>query len=221
MEFLKEILGDELFAQFTEKVNAHNGDEANKEKQIKIGNLGSGEYVGKGKYDALNEMLNGKQTELDTANGLIAELKKTAKGNEALEGKISEYERTIATLQAQNAEIRTKAALKFALMEAKALDIPYMTFNVQEKLRQDGKTLELDENDNIKGWEDMLSALKTQYPAHFETATKGREIVGDNKLPESDKRPPVVTKEDFNKMGYNSRVKLKETNPELYSQLTN
>lgn len=53
MEFLKEILGEELFNQIAEKINAHNGNEANKDNQIKIGNLGSGEYVGKGKYDAL------------------------------------------------------------------------------------------------------------------------------------------------------------------------
>ena len=28
MEFLKEILGEELYAKFVEKVNAFNGDEA-------------------------------------------------------------------------------------------------------------------------------------------------------------------------------------------------
>ena len=54
MEFLKEILGADLYAQITEKINAHNGNEANKDKQIKIGNLGSGEYVGKGKYVLLD-----------------------------------------------------------------------------------------------------------------------------------------------------------------------
>ena len=38
MEFLKEILGDDLFKQIEEKINAHNGNEANKEKQIKLAN---------------------------------------------------------------------------------------------------------------------------------------------------------------------------------------
>lgn len=76
MEFLKAILGEELFKQFAEKLNAYNGDEANKDKQIKLANLGGGEYVGKGKYDALQALLDGKTAELDTANGLIADLKK-------------------------------------------------------------------------------------------------------------------------------------------------
>ena len=34
MDWLKEVLGDELFAKFTERLNAYNGDENNKEKQI-------------------------------------------------------------------------------------------------------------------------------------------------------------------------------------------
>ena len=76
MEFLKEIVGEELFNQFSEKINAHNGNEANKDKLIKLANLGTGEYVSKAKHDALQALLDGKTTELDTANGLIADLKK-------------------------------------------------------------------------------------------------------------------------------------------------
>ena len=77
MEFLKELFGGKpmTFDELVQAVNAHNGNEANKDKQIKIGNLGTGEYVGKGKYDALQELVNGKETELKSANDLIAELK--------------------------------------------------------------------------------------------------------------------------------------------------
>jgi hypothetical protein len=42
MEFLKELLGEELYSQIEAKINEHNGNEANKDKQIKIGNLGTG-----------------------------------------------------------------------------------------------------------------------------------------------------------------------------------
>ena len=101
MDFLKEILGEELFAQVKEKIDAHNGDEANKDKQIKIGNLGSGEYVGKGKYDALQEAMTGKNTEITNANNLIAELKKASKGNEDMQKKFTEYEAENAKLQAE------------------------------------------------------------------------------------------------------------------------
>ena len=37
MEFLKAILGDELYSQFESKINEYNGSEANKDKQVKMG----------------------------------------------------------------------------------------------------------------------------------------------------------------------------------------
>ena len=187
MEFLKEILGEELFNQCTEKINAHNGNEANKDKKIKLANLESGEYVGKLKYDDIVAQLAGKQTELDTANGLIAELKKGTKGNEELQGKITGYETQVADLQQELAKTKMESALKVALLSAKALDIPYMTFKVNEKLKEQGKALELDENENIKGWDDMLSGLKTQFPTQFESAKGGKEFE-ENPLPEGDER---------------------------------
>ena len=187
MEFLKEILGEELFKQVTEKVNAHNGNEANKDKQIKVGNLGSGEYVSKAKHDALQALLDGKETELSTANGLIADLKKATKGNEDLQGKITGYETQVSDLQKQLAETKVKSALKIALLSEKVQDIDYITFKVNEKMKEQGKTLELDENENIKGWDDILSGLKTQLPGHFNKADNNK-VIEENRLPDSDTR---------------------------------
>jgi len=53
MEFLKEILGDDLYNQFAEKINAFNADEANKDKGIKLANIATGEYVGSTHSDFL------------------------------------------------------------------------------------------------------------------------------------------------------------------------
>lgn len=186
MDFLKEILGEELFAQLTEKLNAHNGNEANKDKQVKLGNLASGEYVGKGKFDALNELLTGKQTELDTANGLIEQLKKGTKGNEELQGKITQYESTVADLQAQLQETKIKSAAKVGLLAEGCLDVDYVTYKLNEKLKEKGETLELDENENIKGWNDMVSGLKTQLPTQFKSSTPENKNVLENRLPEGD-----------------------------------
>ena len=186
MEFLKAVLGEEFYKQFVEKVNAYNGDEANKDKQIKLGNLASGEYVGKGKFDALQEALNGKDTELTSANDLIAQLKKDTKGNEDLQGKITQYEQQNAQLQAELQETKLKSAIKVALMSEKAIDVYYLTFKMNEKLKEKGETLELDENDNIKGWSDKLSGLKTQFPTMFESGSNcgdGYKPLGDGKIP--------------------------------------
>lgn len=192
MEFLKEILGD-LYDQVVEKINAHNGNEANKDKQIKVGNLASGEYVGKGKYDALNELLKGKETELNTANGLIAELKKGTKGNEELQGKITSYESQVAELQQKLVETKLTAAIKVALLSEKAVDVDYLTFKLNEKLKEKGETLELDENENIKGWDDLISNAKTKLPTQFEAAKGNGKIIEENKLPKSEDRKTEPT----------------------------
>ena len=218
MEFLKEILGEELFNQLVSKINEHNGNEANKDKQVKLGNLGTGEYVSKAKHDALQALLDGKETELTTANGLIAELKKGTKGNEELQGKITGYETQVADLQKELAETKVKSALKVALISEKVLDVPYMTFKIEEKLKEQGKTLELDENENIKGWDDLISGMKTQLPTQFEKA--GGRVPEPNPLPRGLNEPSGITQEQFNKMGYQSRLKLKQEQPEVYAQMT-
>lgn len=186
MEFLKAILGDELYSQVVSKVNEHNGNEANKENQVKIANLASGEYVGKGKYDALDALLKGKETELTTANGLIAELKKGTKGNEELQGKITGYEAQVADLQKQLQETKVNAAVKVALLSEKAADVDYLTFKLNEKLKEKGESLELDENDNIKGWDAWRDSLKTQFPKMFESGTGGKKVFDDDSLPGGD-----------------------------------
>lgn len=218
MEFLKEILGDELFKQFETAVNAWNGNEANKEKLVKLANLSSGEYVGKGKYDALNEQLTGKQSELDKANGLISELQKATKGNEDLQGKITAYETQVQQLQAELAENKLKAAIKVALLSEKAVDVDYLTFKLNEKMKEKGESLELDDNDNIKGWDDKLAGLKTQFPNMFEAGQK--KIIEPNKLPNPEEKS-VLTKADILKKPYAERIELFNTNPEAYNAAMN
>lgn len=223
MEFLKAILGDELFAQVETAINAFNGNEANKNSQVKLANLATGEYVGKGKYDALETQLNSKQTELDTANGLIADFRKNTKGNEELQQKITAYETQVGQLQAQLQEAKIKAAIKVGLLSEKAVDVDYLTFKLESKLKEEGKTVELDDNDNVKGWEDMLSGLKTQFPTMFSSGEGGK---GDYKpydgggLPKGSNNE-AVTPEQFRAMGMDERIALKQKNEALYKQLTN
>lgn len=184
MDFLKEILGEELFAQVAEKINAHNGNEANKDKQIKLANLGGGDYVSKAKHDALQALFDGKSTELDTANTLIADLKKNAKGDEALQGKVTAYETQVAQLQAQLKDTQIESGLRIAFMEAGGTDIDYLIYKA--KTANDGKPLELGEDGKIKGVDDIVSGLKTSSPAHFKKASGVK--VEENPLPSGGKR---------------------------------
>ena len=164
------------------------------------------------RYGKLKTDHEGKIAELTEANNLIAELKKSNKGNEDLQGKIGTYETQVAQLQAELEQTKLDSEIKVGLLEAKALDVDYLTFKLKEK-----GEMSRDESGKIKGWDDMVAALKTQFPTQFETV--GQKNILENKLPENDPDNKVVTKEEFNKMGYNSRVALKQSNPEQYNQL--
>ena len=92
----------------------------NKDKQIKIANLGTGEYIGKGKYDALQALLDGKTNELTTANNLIDDLKKSNKNDDELQTKITTYEGQVQDLQNQLEQTKLDNAIKIALLEAES-----------------------------------------------------------------------------------------------------
>ena len=166
------------------------------------------------RYGKLKTQHDSVNQQLTEANALIADMKKSTKGQEELQSKVTAYETQIATLQAQLEETQIEADVHVALLSegVKPDDIDYVMF----KLKAKGK-LERGEDGKIRDMDDKIAALKTQLPAQF-TGEKKKNIL-ENKLPEGDPGDKPVTKEEFNKMGYNSRVALRQENPELYSQM--
>lgn len=78
MEFLKDVLGDGLFNHVSEKLKGH-------EKDIKIANLASGDYVSKAKYDADLQARDTRITEL-ADQVQLAVAKSGARSEKALMG---------------------------------------------------------------------------------------------------------------------------------------
>lgn len=144
---------------------------------------------------------------------LIEEMKKTNKGNEELQAKITNYETQIATLQTQLKETQAEKDLQVALLGAKALDIDYLTYQV----KKDGN-LELDENGKIKGLDDKIAGLKTRFPNQFEG--KSNPKILENPLPNNPtNEPTTMTKADMLKKPYAERVKFAEENPDAYKEI--
>lgn len=213
MDFLKEILGEEMYSQFAEKINAHNGNEANKDKQIKIANLGGGEYVSKAKHDALQALVDSKDQELTAANGLIEGFKKSAKGNEELQGQITTYQDQVAKLQAQLMQTQIDSGLKIAFMEAGGTDIDFLIWKAKQGT--DGKPLELGEDGKIKGIDDLISGLKTSAPNHFKKA--GGVKVEENPLQTG--KTGSMTRAEFMRKPYAERAAFANENPEAYTEI--
>lgn len=161
-----------------------------------------------------HENLTAQHTE---STKLIDQLKAGTKDSEALQGKITNYEATIADLTAKLDEARLDSAMdrKLTAAGAKASDLDYLKFQWKKK-----GELTFDENGEIKGSDDAIAGMKTQFPVHFETTTSQRELQ-PQRLPNRNANESVnITKEQFNAMGYKSRVDLKTNNPELYEQLS-
>ena len=216
MDFLKAILGDELFGQFQQAVNAYNGKPENKEKQIKLADLGSGEYVSKAKYTALDAENQTNTTKLTEANNLIQQLQKAAKGDEALQGQITAYQTKVQELETELAQTKIDAAIKVGLLAENAVDVDYLTFKLKEK----GEKLELDEQGNIKGWNDKVSALKTQLPTQFQDKGKGG-YKGFRPLDKNNQQnqKPGITKAELLKKPYAKQVKFYNENPDAYNEI--
>lgn len=187
---LKDVLGEELYKQVQAKIDERNSKEEDKLKHVRFADLSEGNYISKEKYDSeterLNGLINGKDTEIGNANKLIEELKKASKGDEGMQQKISTYETENARLQQELEETKVSSALKVALLSAKTDDTDYMTFKIKEMLKEKGEELKIDDDGNIKGWDDMLTTLKTQFPAHFESSEGERRQIIENKLDKGD-----------------------------------
>lgn len=203
VDLLKEILNatDEQAASFTDAMKANKIYTASEENMdVRYGKL-------KNQHESTSK-------QLEEANGLIATLKKSTAGQEDLQKKVADYETQIATLQQQLEQTQIDADVHVELLSAgvKPDDIDYVMY----KLKAKGQ-LERGEDGKIKDMDDKIAALKTQLPAQFASGSKKQ--YQEHKLDKEDPPTATVTREDFNKMGYNSRVQLRQENPELYDQM--
>ena len=166
------------------------------------------------RYNKLKLESEQANQELAKSQALITELQKGNKGNEELQAKVKGYEAEIANLKKANEKQRVESALDRVLIEAQVQDVDYVKFKIKEK----GTELKLDENGNLTGVKDMLDALKVQLPNQFLNST---QQIKEFKLPQNENpNDKGISKEQFNKMSYQERLKLFNENKEAFQELT-
>lgn len=156
-------------------------------------------------FDALTKQ-HGEST------ALIEQMKKDNAGNEALQSKITEYEQKIQQMTTELQQTKLDAALKVALLEAKVTDVDYLTFKIKEK-----GEVKLGDDGKIKGIDDTIAALKTQYPQHFASETKKK--IDENKLQNGEGTNEVMTRKELLSKPYSERIKFYQEDPEAYNQI--
>ncbi len=130
MEFLKPILGDELYAQVEAALKGND--------KVKLANLADGQYVGRDKFEALEKIKNGFETE----NGNLKKL--DAAGLQATNEKLT----------TDNAALKLGRKLDAALYGAEAKNV------VAVGAMLDMSKISLDDAGNLVGADEQIKALK-------------------------------------------------------------
>lgn len=167
-----------------------------------------------GKLKADHDALTAKDAE---SQKLIAELQGATKGQEKVQEQIANYQAQIARQQEELNQAKIESEMKIGLLSAgaKATDIDYLIYKMNHD--NDWKP-ELDDNGRVKGMDDKVKGLKTQFPAQFEVSSSKK--IDEKKLEKPDNKD-TTTKEEFKKMGYQAKLKLFNENPDLYHELSN
>lgn len=162
----------------------------------------------KAKVDDLTEQINVKDTTISEKNNKIAELEKV--DVEAI--KTAEYERGKTEGSKEIEVFKKQNALDKALSKYKAKDT-----SILSKMLDMEKVKYNDKFEIVEGLEDQINSIKESHDYLFDSDKPLPTFSGNIKQPGK----AQITKEIFNKMGYQDRVKLYNENKELYDQLKN
>lgn len=169
MEFLKDILGEDLYKQVSDTVNAYNGKPENKDKQVKLADLGSGQYVDKGKYDTAVAEKENLAGQIKTLNTTIGDLKKNNADNETLQTTIANLQGELKKQQTASEEIAKTYALKDSLTKQGVLDPDYLIYKAGglEKFNFDKEGKPIGVEEVVKPYKDdaaMAHLFKQEQP---------------------------------------------------------
>lgn len=168
MDFLKSIFGDKQlsFDELVTAIETHNQD--NKENQIKIANLASGEYVSKEKYDAKEKEVTKANEQLMTLNNTV----KTFEGEKTdLDTKIKDMEKQYKKemKDMQEGFAKEKAINEwFSQNKTKHPDLLKSKFDM-EKISVDG--------DKVIGIDEQGKVLLEQYKDLFTPVVRGNDPI--------------------------------------------
>lgn len=160
----------------------------------------------KAKVDELTEQINVKDTTISEKNNKIAELEKV--DVEAI--KNAEYERGKTEGSKEIEVFKKQNALAKALLNYKAKDA-----SILSKMLDMEKVKYNDKFEIVEGLEEQINSIKESHDYLFDSDKPLPTFSGDIKQPGN----AQITKEIFNKMGYQDRLKLYNENKELYDQL--
>lgn len=200
---LKELLGEELYSQVTEKL----GD-----KKIMVDD---GNFIPKSRFDQVNQAKKDLEVQLKDRDTQLADLSKNNKDNENLLNQIKDLQalnkQTTTDYENKINQIQFDYALDGALTNAKSKN------NKAIKALLDMNSIKYQEG-KLEGLQEQIETLQKDASYLFDLNNTPSNTGGIGNFGRGGK--VSITKEDFNKMSYNDRVKLYNENPEMYTELS-
>lgn len=172
-------------------------------------------YVSKAQFNEKNDAYKQAKLEIENLTTDINNLSEANKANEALQSQIKELQDAATKREADYNEniknMKIDTAITKALSKSGAMNETILTGLL------DRTKIAIGEDNTITGIQEQITALKESDPYLFKQDSIKGVVPGDA----TSKTNDGITKEQFNKMSYLDRVQLQETNPDLYSELSN
>lgn len=172
-------------------------------------------YVSKAQFNEKNDAYKQAKLEIENLTNDISTLSEANKANEALQSQIKELQDAATKREADYNEniknMKIDTAITKVLSKSGAMNETILTGLL------DRTKIAIGEDNTITGIQEQISALKESDPYLFKQDSIKGVVPGDA----TPKTNDGITKEQFNKMSYLDRVQLQETNPDLYSELSN
>lgn len=172
-------------------------------------------YVSKAQFNEKNDAYKQAKLEIENLTNDISTLSEANKANEALQSQIKELQDAATKREADYNEniknMKIDTAITKALSKSGAMNETILIGLL------DRTKIAIGEDNTITGIQEQISALKESDPYLFKQDSIKGVVPGDA----TPKTNDGITKEQFNKMSYLDRVHLQETNPDLYSELSN
>lgn len=171
-DFLQPVLGDELFAQVSEKLNAAEG--------ITLVNTADGSYVPKAKLDEERNVSKGYKTQIDELNGKLTQLQESANASEELKTQITQLQGDIAAKDAAMKQQQLQYTIKDAVRNSKAKNADIVLKMIDtEKITEN--------NGQLFGLNEQIEALKKSDAYLFESESDDNGGVDTHHDPDGQK----------------------------------
>lgn len=153
MDFLKELLGEELYAQVSEKLAGNDN--------VRLVNAADGSFVPKSKFDEERDKVKAYKQQVDAMNGQLTQLQNANADADGIRQQLQQLQNDIAAKDAEMQRQAREYRIRDAVRGSKAKN-PEVVLRMIDQ----GKVTE--DNGNLLGLADQLEALKKSDAYLFE-----------------------------------------------------